>query len=248
MFKQTTSIIFFFVLLFIFMVAVKFLNVSFPVTVTNTSRSTELSVVGEGKVEVVPDTAKVDVGISVQKAATVEAAQAEMDKTNNAIITAMKALGIDKKNIQTSNYSIYPAYDYSSGTEVANGYSGNVSVSIKTTNIAQVSEVIEAATKAGANQVQGTSFQVENPDKYREQARNMAIENAKAQAQQLANSLGIKLGKVVNIVEYSPTSGNPGVMYDMAVSNRAMGGGGGATIEAGSQEITSVVTLYFEKR
>ncbi|HRN70361.1 MAG TPA: SIMPL domain-containing protein, partial [Candidatus Woesebacteria bacterium] len=82
MFKQTTSIIFFFMLLFIFMVAVKFLNISIPVLVTNTSRSTELSVVGEGKVEVIPDTAKVDVGISVQNAATVEAAQTEMDKTN----------------------------------------------------------------------------------------------------------------------------------------------------------------------
>lgn len=248
MFKQTTSIIFFFLLLFIFMVAVKFLNISFPVMVTNTSRSTELSVVGEGKVEVVPDTAKVTVGISILNAATVEAAQSEMDETNNAIIEAMKGLGIDAKSIQTSNYSIYPAYDYSSGTEVPDGYSGNVSVTIETSNTQQVSQVIEAATAAGANQVQGTTFQVKDPAKYREQARNMAIENAKEQAQQLANSLGIKLGKVVNIVEYSPSTGGPVPMYDMAVSQRALGGGGGPSIEAGSQEITSVVTLYFEKR
>lgn len=247
MYKQTSTIIFFFILLFIFMVAASLFNVSFPVMVTNTTRSTELSVVGEGKVEVVPDTAKVDVGVTVQKAATVEAAQSEIDKTNNAIIEAMKGLGIDKKNIQTSNYSIYPAYDYSSGNEKPDGFSGNVTISIKTNKVAQVSQVIEAATKAGANQVQGTTFQVENPDKYREEARNEAIANAKEQANQLAKSLGIKLGKVVNIVEYSPSSSGPVPMYDMATSARGMGGGG-PSIEAGSQEISSVVTLYFEKK
>jgi len=246
--KKSSTILIFFGVLFVFLVLLKVLNISYPVMVTNTSTSTELSVVGEGKVEVVPDTAKVDVGISVQKVATVDAAQTEMDEINNAIIAAMQELGIDKKNIQTSNYSIYPSYDYSSGTEVANGYNGNVSVSIKTTNIEQVSQVIEAATAAGANQVQGTSFQVEDPAKYREQARNMAIENAKAQAQQLADSLGIKLGKVVNIVEYSPSSGSPVMPMYAASEARGLGGGGGPDIQPGSQEITSVVTLYFEKR
>ncbi len=247
MFKQTSTIIFFFVVLFIFMVAVKLLNISFPVSVTTSNQSQELSVVGEGKVEVVPDTAKIDVGVSVQNVQTAEAAQTEIDEVNNAIIQAMADLGIDKSNIQTSNYSIYPSYDYSSGTERQDGYDGNVTVSIKTEDVAQVSQVIEAATTAGANQVQGTSFQVASPEEYRAQARNKAIENAKQQAQELADSLGIKLGKVVNVVEHSQTSGGPVPMYAVAES-RALGGGGGPSIQPGSQEITSVVTLYFEKR
>lgn len=229
------------------MIAVSILRISVPISVTTSNKSTELSVVGEGKVEVVPDSAKVDVGISVQKAATVEAAQSEMNKTNNAIIEAMKNLGIEKKNIQTSNYSIYPSYDYSSGSEVANGYSGNVTVSIKTENIELVSQVIEAATKAGANQVQGTSFQVSSPEKYREEARNKAIKNAKEQAQKLADTLGIKLGKVVNVVENNQSSGGPVPMYAFSEA-RGLGGGGGPDIQPGSQEITSVVTLYFEKK
>lgn len=249
MIKKSSTILIFFGILFVFLVLLKFLNISYPIMVTNTNRSTELSVVGEGKVDVIPDTAKVDVGISVQKGETVEETQGEMDEINNAIIAAMQQLGIDKKNIQTSNYSIYPAYDYSSGSEVADGFNGNVSVSIKTNNIEQVSQVIEAATKAGANQVQGTTFQVEDPAKYREEARNMAIENAKEQAQNLADSLGIKLGKVVNIVEYSPNTGGPVPMYAAMSEARGLGGGGGGPdIQPGSQTISSVVTLYFEKR
>jgi hypothetical protein len=249
MFKQTTTIIFFFMVLFIFLVLVRVFNISYPVMVMQTNKSTELSVVGEGKVDVVPDTAHIDVGVNIANATTVEAAQSQITKTNNAVIAAMKKLGIAKENIKTSNYSIYPAYDYTAGRgDTITGYTGNVTISIKTKNIAQVSQVIEESTKAGANQVQGTRFEVEDPDKYRKEARDEAIKNAKTQAQQLADSLGIKLGKVVNIVEYSGGSSSPIMPYAAEMSAKGMGGGGGPSIEPGSQTITSVVTLYFEKR
>lgn len=235
--------------LFLFLVLVRVFNISYPVMVMQTNKSTELSVVGEGKVDVVPDTANIDVGINIANAATVEAAQSSIDKTNNAVIAAMQKLGIAKENIKTSNYSIYPAYDYSEGRgDTITGYTGNVTISIKTKNIGQVSQVIAEATKAGANQVQGTRFEVEDPDKYRKEARDEAIQNAKTQAQQLADSLDIKLGKVVNIVEYSGGSSGPIMPFVNAAADKAMGGGGGPAIEPGSQTITSVVTLYFEKR
>ncbi len=221
-------------------------NLPIPIAVTTTSRSSEMSVIGEGKVEVVPDIAYVDVGISVSRAKTVEVAQTEINSKNKAVLDAMAKLGIDKKNIKTSNYSIYPAYDYESGTEVLNGYNGNVTISIKSSKIDQISDVIAQATAAGANQVQGTRFEVEDPAKYREQAREKAIANAKEQAQKLAKDLGIKLGKVVNVVEYSPSStGVP--MY--AMEKLAVGfGGGGPSVEPGTQTITTVVTLYYEKK
>ncbi len=224
------------------------LNLHIPISVTTTNRSSEMSVIGEGKVEVVPDMAYVDVGITVSRAKTVEAAQLEIGTKNNAIIAAMSKMGIPKKNIKTSNYSIYPAYDYDSGKETMAGYSGNITITIKTQKAEQVSDVIAQATAAGANQVQGTRFEVENPAKYRVEAREKAIANAKEQAQKLAKDLDIKLGKVVNVVEYSPSS--PVVpMYAMEKSALPMGGGGnGTSVEAGTQTITTVVTLYYEKK
>jgi uncharacterized protein len=225
---------------------IKALDISYPITLTNTNKSTELAVVGEGKVEVVPDTAYVDVGIAVNNENTVEAVQKTMNKINNDIITAMKALGIPKTDIKTSNYSIYPNYNYDGKENNISGYSGNASVEIKASSPENASLVIEAATKAGANQVQGSRFVVDKPEKYREQARNAAIANAREQAQKLANSLGIKLGKVVNIVESNP---DQGIAVPMARAlSSGMGGGEVPSIEPGSQTITSVVTLYFEKR
>jgi hypothetical protein len=243
---RTTSIVFFFLVLFLFLVVVKVFNVSYPVLVTNTSKSSELSVVGEGKVDVVPDTAFVDVGVNINNVQTVDEAQAGINKVNNKIIESLKALGIDKKNIKTSNYSIYPNYDYSKETtgEIT-GYNGNVTISIKTDDVTKVPQVIESATKAGANQVQGTRFEVGDPAKYRSEARNKAIQNAQKEAKLLADSLGIKLGKVVNIVESTGTTTNGEPAF---YAERAMGGGGGPSIEPGSQTITSVVSLYFEKK
>jgi len=238
-----------FLLLTIFVVlfAIKIFDIGYPITVTNINRSSELAVVGEGKVDVIPDVAYVDVGITVNNVDTVESAQAEINKTNNAIINAMKELKIDKKDIKTSNYSIYPNYNYENNSNQITGYSGNVTITIKTKDPNVAGKVIEMATKAGANQIQGTRFVVDAPEKYREQARGKAIDNAKAQATSLAKSLGIRLGRVVNIIESTPNvDGSPVYLKSAA---QGMGGGGGTpAIEAGSEIITSVVTLYFEKK
>jgi uncharacterized protein YggE len=232
-----------------FIIVMGFLNalrISFPVMVTTTAKSTELSVVGEGKIEAVPDTAKIDVGITVDKGNTVADVQKQIDTTNNAIIAALQKIGIDKKNIQTGNYSIYPNYSYNGNDRSQNGYTGDVRLTITLKDTSKVAAAVQAATTAGANNIYGTTFSIDNPDKYREQARNMAIANAKEQANQLAKSLGIKLGKVTNIVESNANS-DPGLVYEKAVMNSA-GGAGGADFQAGTQTVQSVVTLYFEKQ
>ncbi|MCX7996475.1 MAG: SIMPL domain-containing protein [Patescibacteria group bacterium] len=221
------------------------LRISFPITVTTASPSTELAVVGEGKVDVVPDRASVDVGISVSNAESVAAAQAQVNKTNNAIISAMEKLGIDKKNIKTANYSVYPNYDYSEGQKIT-GYGADVRVTITTMNTQQMSEIVQAATEAGANNIYNTSFSVSDPAKYRKEAREKAIENAKQQAQEIANNLGIQLGKVTNIVESTGSLGGPQPV--MMRNADGLGAGGAPAFEEGTQTISSTVTLYFQKK
>jgi uncharacterized protein YggE len=186
------------------------------------------------------------VGITVDKGNTVADVQKQIDTTNNAIIAALQKIGIDKKNIQTGNYSIYPNYSYNGNDRSQNGYTGDVRLTITLKDTSKVAAAVQAATTAGANNIYGTTFSIDNPDKYREQARNMAIANAKEQANQLAKSLGIKLGKVTNIVESNANS-DPGLVYEKAVMNSA-GGAGGADFQAGTQTVQSVVTLYFEKQ
>ncbi|RJQ25477.1 DUF541 domain-containing protein [Candidatus Parcubacteria bacterium] len=243
--KVFTYYLLFLITTFIALYLIKEFDISYPLTITNTTKSSELAVVGEGKVEAVPDLATVNAGIVVINAASVEVAQKAINETNSKIIDSLKNLGIKKEDIQTSNYSINPNYAYENGKNRLDGYNGNASVTVTVRKIDQVTNVIDELTKAGANQIYGSSFSIEKPEKYRELARNKAIENAKEQAQNLADNLGIKLGKVVNIVEASPGTPYP---ITMKVAAEGRGGGGGTEIEPGSQTITSTVTLYFEKR
>lgn len=234
------------VLIVITLWIINILGISYPIDVTTRQASGELAVVGEGKVDVVPDTAMVNVGIVISNSSTVEDAQSQINLTNNAIVTAMKNLGISDEDISTSNYSINPDYNYESGRNEITGYSGNASLSIKVRNLDTLPQVIEQATKSGANQILGTSFVIDKPEEARARARNAAIENAQEQAKELANRLGIKLGKVTNIVE--STGGDyPIPFYDRTMSLEGLGGGGAPDLQPGSQTITSTVTLYFDK-
>lgn len=225
---------------------VKIFDISYPITITNTSHSSELAVVGEGKIEVVPDSAYVDVGITVDGLATTELAQKHIDNINNKIISEMKKLGIIKEDIKTTNYSINPNYKYTNDANIIDGYNGNATIQIRVKNIKMVARVISTATVSGANQIQGSRLVVSSPEKYREEVRDKAIANAREQAEKLAKKLGIKLGKITNIVE---STGQPAYGYRTMMAE----GIGGADvsqpeIEPGSQVITSTVTLYFEKK
>lgn len=235
------SLIIFLTLLFL--VIVKVFNISYPLEITNKTTSGELSVVGEGKVDVVPDSATVDAGITVSNALAVEEVRGKIDTVHNALVDALTRLGIKKEDIKTSNYSINPNYNYET-TQKISGYNGSATVTVKVRDISKLPDVIVDATKAGANQVSKETYSVDSPEKYREKARNIAIANAKDQAQKLSQSLGIKLGKITNIVESAPN--NPPIYSTRAlsVSSEALK----ADFQPGSETITSTVTLYFEKQ
>lgn len=247
--KIITNYAWILVLTALFLWVVNYFNISYPLSITSRSASGELAVVGEGKVDITPNNASVELGITSNDAKSVDDAQNQINKVNNAIVENLKQVGIDKADIKTSNYSITPTYDYTKGgTGTITGYSGNTTVTVKVKDTTILPEVISAATKAGANQVMGTNYSVESPEKYREQARNKAIANAKEQAQKLANELGIRLGKVTNIAE---SSNNPGPV-PMMYAKEAVGLGGGTApapdLQPGTQTITSTVTLYFDKK
>ncbi len=110
---------------------IKYYNIYYPIQIVTTNRSTELSVVGEGKMEVVPDTAYIDLGVTVDNAKTVEAAQKTISETNNKIVEAVKGLNVDKSDIKTSNYSIYPNYVYEGSSNRITGYNGNVTITVR---------------------------------------------------------------------------------------------------------------------
>lgn len=227
--------------------AIRVFGFAIPIHTTSTTMTTsEFSMVGEGKVDVVPDMAYVDVGVVVNKAASADIAQKQVDEVHNAIVAAVKQLGITAEDVKTINYNVNPNYDYTDGINKIAGYNGNATISIKVTDKTIVGKVTQSAVAAGANEVQNTRFVVAHPEKYREMARDKAIENAKAQAEKLAKKLGIKLGAITNISETGNEGSHPMPVY--AMKAEAMGSAMPADLQPGQESITSRVTLYFERR
>jgi len=111
--------------------------------------------------------------------------------------------------------------------------------------LSKISEVILKTTEAGANEISGVRFDIDNPNEFRAKARDKAIENAKTQAKELSRNLGIKLGKITNIIESSSNEIPRFAYKGLAVEDVSQGAG---VIEPGSQTVTSTVTLYFEKK
>lgn len=233
-----------FILLIATLWALKTFNLSVPVTITSRPAPADFSVVGEAKVDVVPDTAIVEAGITVSNARSADSAESQITEVNNRIIAAMRDLGIEDTDLKTSNYSINPNYSYEGRTQQIVGYNGQASVTIKVRNTDQTSAVVTAATEAGANNVQGARFMIDDPQKFRNEARDKAIENAKEQAEVLSKKLRITLGRITNMSEGS-TNDTP--QYERVLMTKGMiANSAEPEIVEGTQTVSSVVTLYFE--
>lgn len=213
-----------------------------------------ITISGTGESFAVPDLALVNFAV-VTEAKTVSDALAENTKKMNDIIDSMKSQGVEEKDLKTTNFSIYPLYEYTSksdsliypdgGKRVLTGYEIQQSLEVKIRDMSKIGTLIEGATKAGANQVGNLQFTIDNEDNLKKEARQKAIEKAKSQAQEMASQLGVRLGKITN---FSETGGGMPI-YFMAERSLGIGGGGEAPqIETGENKIEITVSITYEIR
>lgn len=185
-----------------------------------------ITVVGEGEVTIEPDIARANIGVEVS-GSTVAEASAESRALIQAILTVLEEQGIDPKDIQTSNFNIY-AERYGSEGPLADDeiqYRVNNMVSVVIRDLDRVGAILDAAIEAGANSINGISFQVEDPSSVESDARQSAVEDARAKAEELASLTGVGIGSVISISEIVDSGGGLYRGNFDAVSN-AMGGGG----------------------
>lgn len=202
---------------------------------------------GEAELETIPDEASVSLGINVQQL-TVALAQDEANRVINSISERLKSMGINKEDIKTQNYSIYPDYSYDGGDSKISGYRVTANLAVKLTDFEKLNAVIDMATAEGANQVGGINFSIskEKEAELKKQAREDAIADAKESAEELARLSGVKLGKVVDVSEYR-NDGYPIPMMarsEMAVMDSAAGAP--TSVEPGSATYSYTVTLSYE--
>ena len=206
-----------------------------------------IAVSGEGTVSAPPDTAVVVVGVSLLRD-TVAQAQRDAGVAMDAVLDAAREHGVDEDDISTTQFSVFPEFDFSRDNErQLRGFRIVNRVQIKVRDIEAVGDVIDAAVSAGGDAVvvDSLSFTVDDTGAMVDQAREQAVDAARSKAEKLAELSGVELGEVISITE----SGGPRPPVVEFAQERAIaadaGGFGGTPILGGEFAVSlSVFVTY----
>ena len=209
-------------------------------------QNTGIWVTGEGSVSVVPDIAILNLGVEVQSE-TVAVAQSQAATSMDAVVRELKSKGIADKDIKTRSFSIYPVRRWveKEDREVLVGYRVNNMVTTRVKQVEDVGAIIDAVAEAGGDyiRINNISFTVDDPAKYREEAREKAMADAEAKAKQLAAAGGVNLGSPTYISE---SDGAIPVPRDFAVKAFAEAAAAPPTsISPGETEIRITVQVVY---
>ncbi|MBU3968946.1 SIMPL domain-containing protein [Patescibacteria group bacterium] len=249
--------------IFVFVIVV---SVFFAVKVINELKSSSyigregsmqstINVEGKGEVFAMPDIATFSFSVS-EKSATVKVAQDSVTEKMNKILDNLGKNKIEKKDISTGGYNIYPEYEYRQvncfvypcpeGKRILTGYKVTHTITLKIRDLDKVGSILNSLGELGATDVSGVNFSIDKEDELKEEARDIAIENAKDKAEELSKVLGVKLVRVINYSEYG--SSPYYARYDM-VKAKGYGVGGGSPvpeIPTGESKIVSMVNIIYE--
>lgn len=220
--------------------------------------SNTISVSGHGEIFAVPDTATFSFSVVSDKA-TVAEAQAEATTKANAVTAYLKEQGVDEKDIKTTDYSVYPQYDYQQsacptsgycppGRQVLRGYEVRQTTTVKVRDTKKAGDLLAGVGGKGATEVSQLNFTFDDQDKVQNDARAKAIADAKTKADTLAKQLGVSIVRVVSFNEsgYNPYVGyayGKGAAMDSAVAPQAA-----PEISVGQNKVTNDVTVVYEIR
>jgi hypothetical protein len=204
----------------------------------------QLTVSGTGLVRVSPDTASINLGVATQDTDVAQAVAAS-NLAAEAIITAVKNLGVAPEDVRTTyfNVSPQPMYDQNGQPTGQTNYWVNNSLVVTLRQVDQLGAVLQAAVDAGANSINGISFDLTDKTQAEEQARQAAIADAQQRAERLATAAGTTLGEVFSI--YTGGYSYGAINYVEAASSAGSAGGGTVPIAPGTFDVRIDVTLAY---
>lgn len=205
----------------------------------------EITVQGTGEVTARPDVAKISLGVQTGTLASAEAANERLAELFNAVLEAVKAQGIAEEDIKATNLSVNPVYDYTDGRRILRGYEANETVEVKVRELDKAGSILSSATREGVNQAGNVQFEIDDPDQLQLQAQEEAIKKARENAEQLAKTLDVKLGRVKS---FSLQEGSePPILFQDKMMAAPEGRGGDAVeIPSGTQDVTASVSVTYE--
>ncbi|MEK9181310.1 MAG: SIMPL domain-containing protein [Patescibacteria group bacterium] len=205
-----------------------------------------LTISAVGEIESKPDLALASFAV-VSEGKDPKKIQADNTAKIKQVINYLKTKGVKEGDITTSDYSMYPRYNYPDGRQELDAYVLSQGLSVKIRQIDDVGDIITGVIQNGANTFNNVSFQIDQPEGLKQEARKKAMENAKAKADELAKVAGVKLGKVKSFSEESISFPEP---YPYAYDSYGRGGDAMAAeasqIMPGTNKITATVSVVFE--
>jgi uncharacterized protein len=246
-------------------------NIPEGTTATNT-----ISFDGTGEVSAAPDLATISLTID-ESSATVKDAQNKVTAKETAVLAFLDKNGIAKKDIKTDSYNSYPKYEYRSavcpqyapmptsapssgsgavssmpiycppGKSVLTGYETSENISVKIHDLSKAGDMMTGIGAIGISNISGPNFSIENQDQLKEQARQIAINDAKTKAKTLAKDLGVHLVRIIN---FSENGNYPMQIYSMGMTKTesANAPAPAPALPTGENKITSNVTITYEIR
>ncbi len=203
---------------------------------------TMLDVVAQGQTSRVPDVATIRAGV-VTQGATAAGALADNAQRMARVLAALKRAGIVPRDVSTSNVGLTPQYRYvENQAPVVTGYQASNSVSVRFRDIGKAGAILDALVKEGANQIDGPSLAIDQPDAALDEARTDAVKRARARADLYARAAGLTVSRIVSISESSENAGAspPPVFYA-----RAKAADASTQIAAGETDVTVTISVRF---
>jgi uncharacterized protein YggE len=206
-----------------------------------------LTASGDGEARVTPDEATVRLGVLAQ-AQTARAAQEQVSRTANAILDAVRKLGVTAEQIQTSDLNLNPLYAQNrpndTGEPQITGYQASNVVTLRLQKLDQVGPVIDAGLAAGANRLDGVMFGLRNDRAARAEALSAAVAEASSKAQALARALKVRLVRILEVAEGGVQVSPQPLLKGRMMMQPAMADS--TPVSAGQVGVNATVTVRWE--
>ena len=207
------------------------------------SDGTLLNVSAQAEARRVPDVATISAGV-VTQAADGNTAMRQNAEQMAKVMAAIKAAGIAEKDIQTSGVSLNPQYRYVENEAPSiTGYQATNTVSLKVRDITKLGKVLDSLAAQGANQINGPSFQIDQPEPVYDEARLAALKKAKDRAETYAKALDLKVRRIISISEGGGGGFRPVPMMAMSARGKAEMD---TAVSPGETEVSVSLDVVFE--
>ncbi len=201
-----------------------------------------ITVTGTGKVTLTPDIAYITIGVNTQNASAKDAVSQNTAQAQ-AVVNVIKQAGIAEKDIQTTDFSIYPQQQYDNNGKLTGIlYVVNNSVFVTVRDLTKLGALLDSVVQSGANNINSITFDVADKTDALSQARKAAVTEAQKQATELTQATGVKLGDVQTI---SYVDSTPPVVVPLAPRAADMAAGANVPIQSGSMQISTTVTIVY---